>query len=310
MTLSTVIPNALQAGGSLGSALFQGILNEPSFTEITVISRASSKSKLPETRAKVISVPDTYPVDELTSIFRGQDVVVNAITSLSVSEQHRIIDAAVAAGVKRYVPSEFGLNNLDPRAVALSPVFKEKGEVQQYLRDLSTTTSLTWTSFACGMWLKWSVAHSFLGIDYANHKFRVWDDGNGYFSCTTLEDTADAVVSALKKPAETANKLIRISNFATTQNELFKSIEEVSGKKFEREYIKTEELVADAHQRIARGDLSGVFATIETGFVTGRYSGHLEADGPLDNELLGVPTRELRPVVEEALEAYDGPVSR
>jgi len=84
-----------------------------------VIQRASSKSKLPQTRAKVISVPDTYPVEDLIAAFRGQDVVLNAITSLSVSEQHRIIDAAVSAGVKRYVPSEFGLNNLNPAAQAL-----------------------------------------------------------------------------------------------------------------------------------------------------------------------------------------------
>ena len=167
-----------------------------------MIQRASSKSKLPASRAKVISVPDTYPVEELTEVFRGKDVIVNAITSLSIPEQHRIIDAAIAAGVKRYVPSEFGLNNLDPRARALSPVFKEKGDVQQYLKD-QEKTGLTWTSFACGMWLKWSVEHSFLGINYPEKKFRIWDDGNGYFSCTTLEDTATAVVSALKKPDET-----------------------------------------------------------------------------------------------------------
>lgn len=265
-----------------------------------MISRASSKSKLPESRAKIISVSDTYPVEELIEAFRGKDVIVNAITSLSVLQQHNIIDAAVAAGVKRYVPSEFGLNNLDPRAQALSPVFKEKGEVQQYLKD-QESTGLTWTSFACGMWLKWSVEHSFLGINYPERKFRVWDDGNGHFSCTTIEDTANAVVAALKKPAETSNQLLRISNFPTTQNQLFAAIEELSGKQFEREYVNTDEIVADAHKRLAQGDRSAAYATIETGFVTGRYSGHLEAEGPLANELLDVPKRELRDVVKAAL---------
>jgi hypothetical protein len=228
--------------------------------------------------------------------------VVNAITSLSVSEQHRIIDAAVEAGVKRYVPSEFGLNNLNPKAQALSPVFKEKGDVQLYLKS-KESAGLSWTSFACGMWLKWSIEHSFLGIDFAGQKFKVWDHGEGYFSCTLLEDTASAVVAALKKPEKTANQLLYISNFATTQNELFALIEELSGKKFERSYVKTDEIVADAHQRIAQGDLGAIYTTIETGFVTGRYSGHLEKEGPLANDLLGVPERQLGDVLLEALAA-------
>ena len=287
------------AGGSLGSALFQAILAEPSF-EVTVIQRASSKSKIPSSRAKIISIPDTYPMDELTAAFEGQDVIVNAITSLSVSDQHRIIDAAVAAGVKRYVPSEFGLNNTDPRAAALSPVFREKGEVQRYLKSLQSDT-FTWTSFACGMWLKWSIENSFLGIDYPGQKFTIWDDGEGFFSATTLEDTAAAVVSALKKPEQTANQLLRISNFATTQNELFATIEELTGRKFKRSYVKSEEVIADAHERIAEGDVMSIYATINTGFVSGRYSGHLEKDGSLANELLGVPERRLKDVLSEAL---------
>jgi putative NADH-flavin reductase len=269
---------------------------------VTVIQRASSKSKLPTTRAKVISVPDTYPVADLVSAFQGQDVVLNAITSLSVSEQHRIIDAAVTAGVKRYVPSEFGLNNLNPAAQALSPVFKEKGEVLTYLKS-KQDTGLSWTSFACGMWLKWSLEHNFLGLNYAERKFKVWDDGEGFFSTTTIEDTAAAVVAALKKPDETANQLLFISNFATTQNELFAAIEEQMGEKFEREYVKSAEIIEDAHKRLAEGDRLAAYATIETGFVTGRYSGHLEKEGPLANELLGVPKRQLKDVLKEALAA-------
>lgn len=290
-----------QAGGSLGSALFQAFLAEPTFN-VTVIQRASSRSTLPTSRAKIITVADTYPVEELTKAFHDQDAVVNAITSQSVSEQHGIIDAAVAAGVKRFVPSEFGLINTDPRAIALSSVFKEKSEVQQYLKD-AQATGLTWTAFACGMWLKWSIEHNFLGINYTEQRFKVWDDGEGLISCTTMEDTTSAVVTALKKPAETANKVLMISNFATTQNELLATIEELSGKKFERSYVKTDDFVADAHKRIANGDKYAIYDTIETGFVTGKFSGHLEEQGPLANELLGVPKRQLRDVIKDALAA-------
>ena len=51
-------------------------------------------------------VSDDYPYDKLVEAFRGQDAVVNCITGTEVEEQFKFIDAAVEAGVKRYVPSE------------------------------------------------------------------------------------------------------------------------------------------------------------------------------------------------------------
>ena len=63
---------------------------------------------------KVVTVPDSYPQAELETAMSGQDVVLNCITSLSTGEQFRFVDAALASGVKRYVPSEYGLDNGDP----------------------------------------------------------------------------------------------------------------------------------------------------------------------------------------------------
>ena len=72
---------------------------------------------------------------------------------------YRLIDAAVAAGVKRFVPSEFGANNLDPRARKLVPVYDTKGAMREYLsaKTAASNGSFTWTSFSCGSWLDWSV---------------------------------------------------------------------------------------------------------------------------------------------------------
>ncbi|KAH9886389.1 hypothetical protein F4778DRAFT_758854 [Xylariomycetidae sp. FL2044] len=51
------------------------------------------------------------------------------MTSLSVAEQFRMIDAAIDAGVRRYVPSEYGLNNnMRPDSQALNSVSHDKGE--------------------------------------------------------------------------------------------------------------------------------------------------------------------------------------
>ena len=47
-----------------------------------------------------------------------------------------------------------------------------------------------------------------------------------------------------------------------------------------------------------------VYKLIETGFVTGAYGGYLEADGLLDNELLGLPPRTLDEV-KGSLESFN-----
>ncbi len=92
------------------------------------------------------------PYEKILEAFRGQDAVVNATTS--TLEQFRFIDAAIEAGVKRYVPSEYGLNNSRPEARQLSTVFDNKGKIREYLKS-KESTGLTWNSIGCGMWLGW-----------------------------------------------------------------------------------------------------------------------------------------------------------
>jgi nucleoside-diphosphate-sugar epimerase len=108
--MSTTIKNVLIAGatGSVGLPILEALLAEPSFT-VTILSRASSKAAFPPI-IPVIRVSDDYTVAELTSAFKSQDAVIIALTTSSVTADGRdglairLIDAAVAAGVKRFIP--------------------------------------------------------------------------------------------------------------------------------------------------------------------------------------------------------------
>jgi hypothetical protein len=85
--------------------------------------------------------------DSLKSAFQDQDAVISLVASDVLSSQTKLIDAAIAAGVKRYIPSEFGSNTADPRAVEAVPFFKGKVDIQEYLKskkdDISQTTLIT-----------------------------------------------------------------------------------------------------------------------------------------------------------------------
>lgn len=291
------------ATGSIGSIILQALIKEPSFV-VTALQRSSSKGKL-ENIVNVITIDDSYPSDALVSAFSDQDAVINCMTSLAVNDQLRFVDAAVAAKVRRYVPSEYGLNKNRPDARALNSVFREKGEVQDYLRS-KESEGLEWMSVACGMWLKWSALHEFLGMHIKDRRFVIWDDGDGWFSTTTEENTALAVVNALTKAwEETKNRVVWLSDFAMTQIMLLEAIQHISGHRYTVERINTSEFIDEKQAAVAAGDNYATYTLIETGFVTGKFGGHLEKEGTIMNNLLGLPQRDLDEVVKSALQAVD-----
>ncbi|KAF7176530.1 hypothetical protein CNMCM7691_002848 [Aspergillus felis] len=287
-------------GGSLGGALLKSLLSEPTFN-VTVVTRESSKARgsIPST-ASVITIADSYPYEDLVKAFQGQDAVVNTINSFSVAEQHKFIDAAIAAGVKRFVPSEYGVDNNNPAAQELSSVFKEKGMVQQYLRN-KESSGLTWTAIACGTWIGWCMRNNFLGLNHASRSITFTDDGEGYFSTTTLDNTALALNRVLLNPSTTANQIVFTSDFATTQRELVQTIERLTGEKWERKSISTEETIPALKKAWENGEVAAGYGLINIGFTKGTYSGHFEPIKHIRNKELGLPEKNIEQVVKEAL---------
>ncbi|KAI1371745.1 hypothetical protein F4677DRAFT_285036 [Hypoxylon crocopeplum] len=157
------------ASGSIGKVLINELQKEPGFT-VTILQRATSKFQ-PPANVKLITIQDSYPTDSLVTAFKGQDAIINCMTTLSVAEQFRMVDAARAAGVRRYVPSEYGLKNARLDAQAPNTVFYDKGKVQEYLQAKAAEGSIEWMSIACGMWLKWGMAHDFVGMHIQEKRF-------------------------------------------------------------------------------------------------------------------------------------------
>ncbi|KAI0805489.1 NmrA-like family protein [Xylaria sp. FL0064] len=289
------------ATGSIGSLVLEAFQKDSSFN-LTVLQRASSKSRLPG-HSKIITIADSYPVEELVAAFHGQDVIINCITTISVRDQYRMVDAAITAGVKRYVASEYGLNNMNPKAQGLSTVFAEKGRIQAYLRAKADEGKIEWMSISCGIWLKWGMTHEFLGMHVKEQRFVFWEDGTGYFSCTTEENTVAALLQALKVPEETKNTTIFLSDFAITQKQLLDALERIQGVKYKTETIDSEKLIAEKQEAEKRGDGSAILALVETGFAAGRFGGHLEKEGVIMNKKLGLPETTLDEALTDGLKS-------
>jgi len=111
--MAPVIKKVVVVGGtgSIGSVILSTLLK--SDLTVTVLSRPDSKATFP---AGVTVVKKTYDDPTLHEVFLGQDGVVSAVGGGAILDQIKLIDAAVKAGVKRFIPSEFGVNTLDKKS--------------------------------------------------------------------------------------------------------------------------------------------------------------------------------------------------
>ena len=132
--------------------MVQGLEDSSKFN-ISILSRKSSKSTFPS-HLKVHQIDDAYPEDQLLEAFQHQDAVVCLIVATDIKLYHRVIDSAVKAGVKRFIPPEFGSDSLCPEVVELVPMFQAKLAVLNYLKS-KQGTGLTWTGIATAAFFDW-----------------------------------------------------------------------------------------------------------------------------------------------------------
>ncbi|PLB53256.1 NAD(P)-binding protein [Aspergillus steynii IBT 23096] len=237
------------ASGTLGAVALRKLLEADTFT-VTVIRRAGSSSAFPA-NLKVIDV-DYSSVDSLKSAFKDQDSILSLVPTFAVDAQQAFIDAAVEAGVSRFIPSEFSANLTHPNARTL-PVFAPKVKIQEYLVEKAKNTGLTYTFIYCGGWLDAGSHRSFL-ISSTGDTTNIFDGGDVAFSASTLDTVASAIVATLAHLEETKNRSIHVHSLVTTQNHLLALAKEVAPEKpWHTVNLKLEDLTAKANVRLAKG---------------------------------------------------------
>jgi NmrA-like family len=98
-----------------------------------------------------IRVSDYSPAS-LAAAFAGQDAVLSLIAGSAVLEQTKMIDAAVQAGVKRFVVSEWGADTRNAQARDVVQVFWKKVGVVDYARAREGQGNFSWSAVVTGPW--------------------------------------------------------------------------------------------------------------------------------------------------------------
>lgn len=124
-----------------------------------------------------------------------------------------------------------------------------------------------------------------------------------------MHDIARAVVGILRKPAETANKHLRIRSLEVTQRQILTAFEAATGEKWTVREEKSADVVARGRQRMADGDRMGFLDVLviqlwEEG--TGR--GIVVSREESDNELLGIREESVEDMVARILDPEQLPL--
>jgi hypothetical protein len=293
--LQTQLLNNVQAGGNLGPSVLDAFLKESSFNT-TVLSREGSTSTFPS-GVKVIRA-DYDSLDSLTSAFKSQDAVLSIVGGSALGDQNKLIDAAIAAGVKRFLPSEYGSNTIDERARKIVPVFEAKFGTVNYLK--TKEKEISWTSIVTGPFFDWGLKVGFLGFDKASKTATLFDGGDATISTTNLHQIGVAAVKALEKADLTKNQYVHISGFQTSQKEILAAAEKVTGVKWTVKEVSTKDLIEAGQAKIKKGDYSGINQLILGATFAKEQIGDFSSEG-LWNDKLGLPKESLEETVKAVL---------
>ncbi|GAA5957558.1 hypothetical protein JCM21900_001636 [Sporobolomyces salmonicolor] len=193
---------ALAGAGNFGSFALKELLATD--LTVTVLTRIGS-DKTFDSSVKVASVDYSSP-SSLEAALKGIDAVVSTLSDLGAQTQ--LIHAAKSAGVKLFVPSEFG-NPSDQLTKEAHPIIYGKKNAQEVLKSVGLPALLVWTGPFTD-----TVFAPFFGFDFQHKKVSLVGKGDTPISFTSRIDAARFLAHYLSTlttlPSPTAPAVLRL----------------------------------------------------------------------------------------------------
>jgi len=226
---------ALTGVGNLGQSFVDHLVSEQKagkISKVIVLSRESSKgsetnSKL-EAQGATIAFVDYDNQKSIESALTGVDAIISTLPVAGLLSQITIAKAAKAAGVKLFIPSEFGDPTEGEYPAGTLPALKV--QVRKELKDIG----IPYAWFYTGPFPDFCLT-PYLGYDFAGGKIIIRGHGDGPVSWTARSDIARFVTYVITThPIEKyAGRAIRIEGDRKTFNEIAAGYEKKTGKSLE-----------------------------------------------------------------------------
>ncbi|KIW12377.1 hypothetical protein PV08_09654 [Exophiala spinifera] len=267
--------------------------------DITILTRNEThpNDDLPGIQRRVVDYSDQ---NSLVEALRGFHTLLSFIQPLSDPEgrvQKTLIDAAIAAGVKRFAPSEYG-----SAGTINMPWWSGKEKIREYLREVNTESKvLEYILFQPGLFL------DYLAFPYKTSKhidplrsvfdiqscraLMVEGHGDAVMTLTSAKDVAALVARAVDYQGQWP-EVGGISGNRMSVAQIIATGEEIRGRPFTIEKVKSEDLeagvlktswsLAKRHQSISEEQANGMATTVSIGILLSCSKGAWDVSNELN----------------------------
>lgn len=227
------------ANGQMGGHIATELLKNSQFN-ITALTRKGGKSQFQKEIHNVVEV-DYDDQKSIVEALRGQDVLITTLAANAPPQlPNKLVDAAVEAGVKWYIPNDWGID-LSSNQEAKEQTILGSGKEQhhQYVKS----KGIPFTAIGCGFWYEWSLSGGLpmFGIDIKAKKANFYENGTIYQSTSTWQHAARSVAAFLALPIlpqdqndqkvtmnNWRNVYLSVSSFHLNQRQMLDAVQKVT----------------------------------------------------------------------------------
>ncbi|KAL5514229.1 hypothetical protein ACEPAG_2317 [Sanghuangporus baumii] len=295
------------ATGATGSSIVNGLLENGNFVVIAG-TRPSSASK-PQAEAlksrgveiRIIDL-ENWTVDQIAESLKGVDTVISTILYTEILRQKLLADACKKAGVKRFVPDDWGTACVR----GVRQLYDEKLAIRDYAKDIG----INYTFIDVGWWMQ--ITPPFIDIKFPSSvmkKAMMSRIGSGDVKCAVTDNRdIGKFVARIISDDRTLNQYVFCWTQEVTLNETIALAERVSGSAIDVESVSTNEmakLVKDSVDKSLTGLTEYVYSLWVRGDNTVENAKKKEYGGALDaRELYPEIGKELKTIEDFAKEFY------
>ena len=220
----------------------------------------------------------------LTAALAGADVVVSAVSgtrSVIVDAQRALLRAAVAAGVPRFVPSDY---SADYRRI--SPGSNRNFELRRELAAEVDAAPVRATSVLNGMFAELLLDEAPM-ILFGRRRVLFWSSADQVLDFTTKDDVARA--TALTALDDDAPRVLEIAGSSISARDLAQTLSELTGTPFRLQWAgttRTLSAMAAVGRRLSRGPEETFPAWQGMQYFVSMFSGEAQLRH-VDNERFG-----------------------
>lgn len=233
--------------GELGMAVLQNLAQEAERSGTATVSvllrPATIDSDDPVKRAEVAQIRDwgvaiepgdvgAWSTEQLAEVFRGFDTVISCVGfTVGAGMQLKLAHAVVDAGVRRFVPWQFGADYDVIGRGSPQDLFDEQLDVRDLLRSQSRTE---WVIVSTGMFTSFLFEPSFGLVDLPGrtvHALGGWDTA---VTVTTPQDIGALTARILFTAPRIVDEVVYVAGDTITYGDLADLVDDVLGVRVER----------------------------------------------------------------------------